>query len=97
MKKFTDFLLFYLAIMCNLIELLMAPLIFATVGLIYDVRGIYYLITIGGYLVLMVIWEVLGRLYVGESGKVFHCPMVRVWKKIMARLSESNETPTEDN
>ena len=90
-NKFVTFLLAYLAIMWNLIELLLAPLIFATVGAIYHVTWHYYLLTIGGYAAVMVIWELVARYLCKDTEQKYHCPFVRKLKKIMARLNAAPE------
>ena len=92
-NKFTTFLMTYLFIMWNLIELLLAPLIFATVGCIYHVSWQYYMLTIGGYFGVMVVWELLARYVCEDSAKKYHCPFVRKLKKIQARL---NAAPQEN-
>jgi hypothetical protein len=99
---FVGFLLSYLAIILNLGYLFIEPLIFVTVGLIYDVPWQYYLICIGGYYGLMVVWEVAARLLQKDGGRVFHCPFVRKLKQIMAKFAESGEEsaekqPTDEN
>jgi hypothetical protein len=103
MKKssgFINFLLSYLAILLNLGYLFIEPLIFATVGLIYQVSWPYYLITIGGFAVLMVLWEAIAYVALRDSEKKFHCPFIRKLNRIRTRLAEadnSDDLPREDN
>ena len=99
-NKLTTFLLAYFAILLNLCYLFIEPLIFATVGLIYQVPWQYYLITIGGFAVLMVLWEVIAHFALKNSDRKFHCPFVRKLKRIMAQfaVTESvSDPPVEDN
>ena len=98
MKKssgFLDFLLSYLVIMGNQIYLLIEPLIFATVGLIYRVPWQYYLISIGGFYLLMLIWEVVCRIIFKDSEKKYHCPLVLKFKRMVARFSEESKESAE--
>lgn len=90
-NKLSTFFFSYLFIMWNLIELLLAPLIFTTVGMIYHVRWPYYFVSIGLYLAVMVIWELIAR-YMNKNGdKEYHCPLVRTWNKVIARLNAAPE------
>ena len=103
MKKpsgFLNFLLSYLAIVLNLCYLFIEPLIFATVGLIYQVPWQYYLISIGGFAVLMVLWEVIAYFVLKNSDKTFHCPFVRKLIHLRALFvspENGEDLPQEDN
>ena len=91
---FVGFLLTYFTIVLNLGYLFIEPLIFVTVGLIYEVPWQYYLICIGGYYGLMVVWELLAHFLRPQSGRIFHCPFVRKLKQLRARFVEE---PKENN
>ena len=97
MKKtgFIDFLWSYLFILAQLAYLLIEPLIFATVGLIYRVPWQYYLISIGGFYLLMLIWEVVCRIIFKDSEKKYHCPLVLKFKRMVARFSEDPKESAE--
>ena len=100
MKKsgLIDFLWSYLFILVQLVYLFVEPLIFTTIGLIFHVGWPYYLISIGGYYALTVLWELLARLLRSENGKIFHPPFVRKAKKLLAMFQENGQpAPTEDN
>ena len=97
---FLNFLLSYLAIVLNLCYLFIEPLIFATVGIIYEVSWPYYLITIGGFAVLMVLWEAIAYVALKNSERKFHCPFIRKLNRIRARLAAAengDDRPREDN
>ena len=93
-----EFLWSYLFIMAQLIYLFLEPLIFSTVGLLLNVSWQYYLISIGGYYALTLVWEVLAQLFKGKNGKTVHPPFVRKLKKVLALFAqEAGKDVQEDN
>ena len=92
-----EFLWSYVFIMAQLIYLFLEPLIFSTVGLIFQVSWQYYLISIGGYYALTLIWEVLARLFQTENGKTVHPPFVRKLKKVMALFAQEAGKPAQED
>ena len=93
MKKFrlSEFLWAYLFILCQLVYLLIEPLIFATVGMIFQVNWQYYLVTIGGYYAFSAVWEFVVFLMSDKDSKKFHAPVVRRFKKVLARFSQNEK------
>ena len=94
-NKIAEFFMSYLFIMWNLIELLLAPLIFTTVGMIYQVTWPYYLVSIGGYYAVMAVWEIVARYLSKNSDKEYHCPLVRSWQRVKARLNATSDENAE--
>ncbi len=97
-------LLFLLALVCGLIELLEVlalPILFLILGLWQDLPWQYYAITIGGYFGLLLVLEGLLRLVFKLMGRKYTSRFQRKARKYRTRFSLEHKNypdlPTEDN
>ena len=95
-NRFTDFLWSYLFIVVQLVYLLLEPLIFATVGAIFQVSWLYYLVSIGGYYAFTALWELAVHFMTEEGSKKIHSPFVRKLRTIRQRFAQSENIAEEE-
>lgn len=83
-SKFVAFLLF----LVDLLDLLLVPVIFTVVGLIYQVPWQYYIVTIGGYFGLVSILELVLRHLVSTPEKKQSTRFFRKLEKMFFDFSD---------
>ena len=101
MRNFLNIVCSILLFIFDLVQLLIAPLIFSIVGLINHAPWQYYIIMIGGYFGLVAIAELLLRLVFSTAEKKCSTRFFRKFEEIFFSMPEdaenSDNLPQEDN
>lgn len=88
MLKFLDIIFTIIMIIWDIIEFLAAPALFIIIGLLNSFPWQYYVITIGGYFSLFIIFEIVAHFVFKALNKKYSPILERKFEKYFNKFSQ---------
>mgnify|MGYP003417960779 FL=1 len=88
MLKFLDIIFTIIMIIWDIIEFLAVPALFIIIGLLNSFPWQYYVITIGGYFLLFIIFEIVAHFVFKALNKKYSPILERKFEKYFNKFSQ---------